>query len=467
MQYIVIILFLAVSNSAFSASPDIDKIDSSTLLSIDKKHHVFSTHFYKKFLSLPKWSGSNFSTIKSLDVAVTEHYNNKRGIIAAALIVKYKDLVTDNYDNISIFNFIRVLLDQNEWDTAKYLFDLIKREGDSTLISYTSYLFSIFTFKRNQWDLTLKYLEGGINDLPDEDHHYALLMKGISLQKLTRHRESIQFYKKILPSSKYYISSRLNMAIAYIRQGWWTDAYIILENILKDPKTLKQEESVNRLYLTLGYSFLNQEYYRNSRDAFRNVGISSIYTNRALLGISLPASSQEDYIGALKSISILKKKNTFDLPVDESYLLMPYYYEKLQQPSTASAGYSEAINYYKRRISGIQSILKSDIDLSSHSFDTSFNTTIRIGKNTVNFSSNYPDYFIDNYLTLIKYKPYVDSINDKKLTTQFFALKSEYETVIKNMIRSMLNQRVTYLKSYIDQSRFGLARLYDNNLVTN
>ena len=467
MQYILILIVALFSNSVYSATDETQDISAQTFYTIDKKHQSFSSHFYSLYLHQPMWRSSNFNTIKSLETAVKEHSSNNRGILSASLIIKYKEMINNHYDNMAVFNFLRVLLDQNEWNSAKSLYELIKKEGDSTLISNASYIFSIYYFKRNEWKKTLLYLKGIINDLPDEDYHHALLMKGISLQRLSSHRESISYYKLILPTSKYYISARLNMAIANIRQGWWTDAHIIIENTLKEPETRKKEEPLNRLYLTLGYSFLNQEYYRNSRGAFRNIGLTSLYTNRALLGISLTASNQEDYIGALRTISLLKNKETFDLAVDESYLLLPYFYEKLQQPSTASAGYLEAVNYYQKRIAGIKTIIQSDIDPENYPINTKNNTMINIGKNKIIFSSKYPDYFIENYLILISYKPYLNSIDNKKLTEEYRALKAEYEATIVEMIRTILGQRIKHLNSYMDQARFGLARLYDNNLVTN
>jgi hypothetical protein len=255
------------------------------------------------------------------------------------------------------------------------------------------------------------------------------------------------------------------MAIANIRQGWWTDGHILIEQALAQSESKQQEESLNRLYLTLGYSFLNQEYYRHSRNAFRKVGLRSTYTNKALLGLSLTAANQEDFIGALNAAKILKQQTTYALPVDEAYLLIPYYYEKLQQHTTATSGYTEAVTYYQKRISKIKTLINSPIDVSHYLVKNQQTTSILIENNPINFSQDYPEFILENYIKLHRYPPYLAILDNEELNEEFTQLRDTYENLIKNMIHTILKQRIQHLNSYMDQSRFGLARLYDNNLV--
>jgi hypothetical protein len=241
----------------------------------------------------------------------------------------------------------------------------------------------------------------------------------------------------------------------------------VIQNSLKSAESPEQEEALNRLYLTLGYSLLSQKNYRDSRDYFRYISVDSLFSNRALLGITLTAANQNDFVGALNSAHILKDKQTYALPVDESYLLIPYFYEKLQQPTTASAGYLEAINYYKKRITEVQSLIDSEIDLGNYPINTNINTTLEIENNPVNFSADYPDYFFENYSSLKIYARYLEQIDNEEIKSKYEQLKSQYEHTIVKMIRHILIKRVEQLNSYMGQSRFGLARLYDSNLVDN
>ncbi len=432
---------------------------------IDTLHHVFSENFHKHLSTRPDNRMINYQSPKLLKKAVKDLTDKNENMLAVSLIIRNIPMLKNNYDNLVIFDFIDLLLVNNEWNSANLLYNWLKKEGDRTLVSNTSYLFAKYSFKRQKWRTTLNYLENSINDLAGEEYNYALLMQGIAHQHLKNHRTAIVSYKKIPDSSNYYVSARLNMAIANIRQGWWTDGYLLIKHVLNKPQLENHEESLSRLYLTLGYSFLNQEYYRDSREAFRNVGTDNSHTNSALLGISLSAANQEDYIGALNAVRILKEKKTFELPVDEAHLLMPYYYEKLQQDTTATSAYTEAIQYYQGRISDIKNILQSDLNISKLEFSHTGNTSVSLNGNPINISLNYPDYFIENYILLKTYRPHLALIDNPGLNAEYHELQKKYETEIDRIIRNILEKRIEYLHSYMDQCRFGLARLYDNNLV--
>lgn len=466
MYFITIIISLFYSSGAYPNSNNSDQSFVSEFNEIDHIHHRFSQNFYSQLLRQSQWRLSDYQTINFLKKTVQKQMEKGREILAAGLIIKNISLLNNNYEHPEIFRFIKILLDQNEWHSANLLFDSIKQEDDPTLNSNAAYLLSTYAFKRNDWPQTLKHITAVNDDLLPEEYHHALLLKGISLQRLSKHRNAIAAYKKVPLSSQYYTTATFNMAIASIRQGWWTEGHALIENALKQPETKKNEKTINRLYLTLAYSLLKKQYFRNARNAFRKIGTQSTYTNRALLGIALTAANQKDYIAALKVITILKEKETFDLSVDESFLLTPYFYEKLQQFATASSGYLAAITYYQKRISGINSILQSDLDPARNQIHFNRDTTTEIGGNPINFSLQYPDYFIENYFRLNSYKVYLDAFNNKTLTTEFKKLKSRYEVVIIKTIRSILKQRIKHLNSYMDQARYGLARLYDNNLIT-
>ncbi len=461
--FIIFTLFF----SAILSSASVDAEDNISVLieSTDRKHQLFSAHFQTFLFAQPQWVPPKYKEIDPLLLEVEKHVSKNESILAANIILNNITVLNKQYDNKNITYFINVLLNQNDTKTANAIFDVVKNEGDQRLISNTTYVFAIFSFKRNKWKKTLQLLNGIITDLPDENYYHALLMQGISLQKLKKHRESIVYYEKIKPISKHYLAARLNIATANIRQGWWTDAHIIIKDALKSAESLKEEEALNRLYLTLAYSLMNQEFYRDSRNYFRSIGIGSVFANRALLGITLTAANQNDFVGALSTTNILKNKQTYDLPVDESYLLVPYFYEKLQQFTTASAGYLEAINYYQKRIANIQTILDSEINLDNHPINININTTIKINDNLIIFSHEYPDYFFENYLKLESYEKYFKNNINKKINTEYHQLSNEYKNIIIKMIRNILQKRIKHLDSYMNQSRFGLARLYDNSLA--
>lgn len=458
---LIITIGLLVSSAVYSSSESAQGTPASAFNKMDQAHQDFSKNFHQKLLQ-EAVTNSTSHTMASLEKAIQILIANKDSIMAVNLIIKNMPLLADNYDHPKMVQFIELLLTQNEKRSAEILYDLIKEEGDQLLFSNASYLFSTFEFKRNRWKQALEYLSGNIDDLPSGDHHTALLIKGISLQRQTLHRSAIETYELIPPSSDKYLAARLNLAISNIRQGWWSEGHTIIEQALNHPKAQKNKEAINRIYLTLGYSLIKQQYFRNARDTFRNITIDSKHTNRALLGIALAAASQEDYSGALSVINTLKKKQSYDLPSDESYLLLPYFYEQLSQSATASAGYFEAITYYQERIEAIEATIHTNTSprkYLNHTDDTIYVNNIPIKK-----SPDVPKFLIDNYLLLDNYSLHVKNINNKALTIEFELLKKKYEATITKMINTVLEQRIVHLNSYMDQARYGLARLYDSNL---
>ncbi len=356
-------------------------------------------------------------------------------------------------------------MEHNEWNSAIALFTTIQQESNRIILSNAQYAFAKYYFKRQKWKQTLDYLEGILTDIVTNDAHYALLIKGISLQKLKKHRAAIKVYESIPKTSKYYAYATLNKAVAYIRQDWWTDAHLVINEILQRHPEKVSNEMANRLFVVLGYSLMRKEYYRNARDTFRHVNLNSQYANRALLGLALTAANQNDFIGAINAVNILNAKMSFDLPSEESYLLLPYIYSKYDQPVTASASFGKAIEHYTQRIEEIKKLLlniNNHLNTGTHSVVN--NHELIINDYTLDFTRLYPKYFLENYSALEKLANNPNNPNNQKISRKLNKLYSDYQTTLIKMIHELLNQRISHLNSYIDQSRFGLARVYDNSI---
>ncbi len=453
---IVATLWLLAFNYAYCADVTITKINE-----LDKHFKTLSSEVYKKTIFIEKKPPKN---IKSL-YKITQKLNTQNKHHAAIkYIIQYKKLITENIDDDSIFFFINLLLKHNEWNTAYKLYQQIKAEGDKSLISNATFIFVKYYIDKNEWDKTLNLLTDIFDDLTIDDGHYALIMKGVALQYKKKHRVALQYYKQIPSSSKFYNQAQLNIAIVFIRQGWWADAHIVINKLLtKKTNDHLDPELRNRLYLVLGYSFLQQEYFRESRNAFRNIEQQSQYADRALLGISLAASSQGDNFGALNVLNILNGKKSQVLAVEESYLLLPFVYEKIGQLKTASASYTIALNYYKKRIYELKSIIKNINNNSVNNIKINQNL-INIKNNNINFTEEYPISFLNN---LKEIKAFKTSTMNIKLTRKINSLLNKYNTILVKIIVEKLNTRIIFLENYLNQSQFGIARLYDNSKTLN
>ena len=457
-----IVLFFACCSA--SAKLSIQPVNTKQINKLVSKFHTLSTQIYQYYAHSKTLK---FNKIDRLEKKVNEF--EKQDYVSAIILIK-SNLATikDNIDDKSIFYFISLLLEHNEWGTAHELFDFIKNDGEKSLISNVNFVFAKYYLKQNKWQKSAYLLTGIFDDLTEENANYAYLINGIALQRLKKHREAIKLYKNISENSIYYSTAQLNSAIADIRQGWWTDAHLLIKNLLQNNNINKSDEITNRLYLVLGYSLLQKEYYRDAREAFRNISLKSKYSNRALLGIALTAANQEDYIGALNALSILKNKNTSELSVEESYLLIPYVYGKIQKNMTASASYSEAIEYYENKILNINNVLSNKNKLYSLSNLKKDSGHFKINGTTIDFTRSYPVYFLDNMhdiKSLIKYINKPKNKSEKQFHKKLTSLQEQYKSMLSNMLYNILIQRKEYLNSYINQSRYGLARLYDNTTI--
>ncbi|MBI3560599.1 MAG: hypothetical protein HY080_02635 [Gammaproteobacteria bacterium] len=462
--YVVITtLILGVCSSFCNAAKGVaattPKSTATVFEDLNRHYYQFSAEFYAAYLRQQKPPG--YKTVEQLDSAVSTLTKNNQPIEATALVVQNIALIKKNIDNPKTLDFVELLLEQNEWKSAENLFSAVKEDGSKGLISNVNYLTAQYFFVRSQWNAVLSNLEGISGDLPRERQYHALLMQGIALQHLKKHRPALGLYEKIPPASKYYTPARINIAIADIRQDWWTDAHVEINTLLASPSMRNHYDTSDRLYTILGYSFLQQQYYRNSRDAFRNVGVDSPYANQALLGIALTAANQDDYIGALNAVRILKGKKSLDLSSDEAYLLMPYFYEKLQQPATASAGYNEAIQYYESRINGINQLLQTDATAFIKGITFNGEQSLSLQNNAIDTANRCPVAFVTEYLSLTQYKQLVAKLNQQKLSQSIATLETQYTAQLQEIVTAALRERISFLTDYMNQSRYGIARLLD------
>lgn len=450
---------LAISNSTTRAS-DIEEARLLEQISqLETEFKSLSTKFYKVSSTN---TDSRFKNITDIDLLLTiieRLVDTRQSVAAIQLLHINKKTVKENLDHKAIFTFTELLLNNNEWNFANELLSAIHEEGDRSLSAITQFIFAKYHATRNEWHQVNQLLKDTFTELSPENAAYAYLLNGSALQHLKKHREAVENYRKINTSSQYYPYAQLNIAIANIRQDWWTDALTTIKGIIKHTNKNSQDELTNRLYLVLGYSLLQKEYYRDARDSFRHIGLNSRYTNRALLGIGLTATNQGDYVGGLNALTILKEKKTSDLSVDESYLVIPYVYEKLQRQLTATTSYDEAMKYYKQRINKITHISSLQIKLSDISY-TEHTTNIIIKNNSLDYGKHFPKSFLNNHQKLLDF---LVTSKSKALDRKISTLTTKYNQLLQHLVIHLMQERAEQLKSYLNQSRFGLAQIYDSS----
>ncbi len=385
-------------------------------------------------------------------------------------LVKARQLIVTNLDTLTaasnsghpaIVSISDSLLQVNERQLAEKIYRLIENSGNVSNLAYLNFIFAKFYARNGQWHRVKPLLDDTFTDLSGNDVDYAYLLQGNASQHLKEHRKSVDSYRNIPPTSPYYIHAQLNIALASLRQGWVTEASSIINKILPDPPGEARNELVNRIYLVLGYALLQKEYFRDARKAFRSINLDSRYTNRALMGIALTAISQGDYVGGLNAVNALKQKNESDLSSEEAYLLMPHIYEKLNQPLSIEASLAESIDRYKTRLLQLEAVKIMPRDFDKLQLEQPAGVLL-FDDMQFDFTQHYPQYLFDNRQNL---KQLAGEVSAPELLSRIRALIDRYDHALNEAIVILVEQHMKYINSYLNQSRYALARHYDNQLV--
>lgn len=349
---------------------------------------------------------------------------------------------------------IELLLKYHAVGIANDLVEQISSQASHYTLARCDLAFAKYEAKFNEWSIALtrlKKIDIAV-DLPKTDGDQANIIIGSALQHEKQHRKALEYYLRVKPESNQYAIAQLNIALVYIRQDWWTDAQIAITQSLNAIQG-KDAELENRLYTILGYSQLQQGFYRNARESFRNVKINSEYASRALLGIGTAALNQEDFIGAINAFDKLKGNNDKDMSVAQSYLLNAYTLTKIKQNKSASVGYTEAINFYQQKANYYTEIIN---DITEHN---DANPQALIAKiSAANTESEATKLVQEMLSTSVLLNQALSAPAQSQLNRAYTMLYQQLLATASNEF----TQKQTVFNSYLNQSRFGLTRLYDS-----
>lgn len=398
--------------------------------------------------------------INNLDL-LAERFNQLK---TQGQIVSANQLIYHNLQNFTrypnhpaVIQFTDSLLMWNERHLAEKIYGLIQNSGDHSNLPYLNFTFAKHHARHRQWQAVNQLLEDIFTELSGDDVDYAFLLQGSAFQHLKQHRKSVESYNNIPLSSPYYIHAQLNTAIASIRQGWITEARSIIDKIIPISQNRQNSELTNRIYLVLGYALLQKEYYRDARKAFRGIGLDSEYTNRALMGISLTAISQGDYVGGLNAANLLKRKQGQDLSADEAYLVVPYIYEKLEQSLSIEGSLSESIDHYQTRLLQLSTLKHRLLDFDKLQLEEPSGDLV-LDNIRFDFSQKFPRYLLTNRHNL---SHLAVAISNADHHGKIEALSQQYDRLLTELVSTLIDQRIRFINSYLNQARYGLARHYD------
>lgn len=425
-------LLFALSLNVWAADTTQDKID-------DELGRVVSLTYTRLAASAktPKNLQGIYERAKSAYAA--EDYAG-----ALRILAENRALDTSHLGDVDLQKTIRLALQLYAHVQIEKL--LLDTQGDALAESTLLFELARFYAANQQWSKVIKLLtnQGPFEQLNKNDLAEAYVLLGTALQKEKKHREAIRFYEKIEAGSEHFRIAQLNLASALLRQEWWTDAHIAIKAALNENKS-KRNELDYRLYTMMGFSQIQFGFYRDARESFRNVAISSQYSQRALLGIGIAALHQQDFIGALNAFDKLRIQPQKDISVAEAHLLSAFTLRQLEQFDAATLRYQEAIDYYQILSGEIQATISSPTAKPIHFLRLEHNRDRLIQNNSRKIA-------LLNGLSDL-------GLSESSATS---ALNNKILNASAMRAKQLLNDEKNAIDSYLSQSRFGLASLYDS-----
>ncbi len=459
LQLLCVIGMALLTNNLWAANETNTELSKTTQPANTRLTQEFQSITTLTYRDLTKNAGifRAQNSLKELQESVASADKNDNSSLAVGLIAANLGLITHNLNADALQFFAKTLLKHHAELLAKELLTIADNNGDSYMVGRINFELAKHYAEQNDWKLATDTLDkiDISNNLISNDADEAFIILGAALQQEKKHRESLAYYNKIKPASTQYRIAQLNTAIAYIRQDWWTDAQLAIDNALA--ADVKDNDGLtNRLHTVLGFSQLQNGFYRNARESFRNVQVKSDYSNRALLGLGMAALHQEDFIGALNAFNHLKQKDPTDISVMESYLLSAFTLEKLKQQKTATASYSEAINFYEQKHQDYENLRNKLVAQRSNGV-IEHHLVEAINKDLHKIQPQLTTLFsqIKIINQLLAYNP----SNNQQIALK--QLNSRLNDFYVALASDAIQQKINILNSYLSQSRFGLAKLYD------
>lgn len=422
---------------------------------LDSAFQHWSSRFYQAYVAQHDLARSENMRLLTAGLPPA---NPEQTIVAIAQIKANLPVVLKHFTTPEFVEILRLLYQHNETATLKAITDFIAEEGDPPVRSQNYFLLAQYYQARRQWDGVVASLaQVRRPHLSAGDAQYADLLHGYAWQAQRKHRNATQYYQRIPARSPYFVHARLNEGTAYLRQGWWTEAHLEFEQVLKAEQV--DAEFKNRTYVVLGYSQLHHEFYRDARNTLRKVSLDSAHTNKALMGLGVAAAYQEDHAGALNAFVLLSRKEDVDLSVDEAFLLIPPVHQQMGDLVAAGDAYQAAIRHYQQRLQVLQKARESLVQTGDTPVPTLLAQMDARGGELYGEQNLIPAYMLDNYQLLIAMKPRAP---ESRLRDDAEILELSYQRVLKDLVRQNISLREAMLESYLSQARYGLAQIYDN-----
>ena len=198
------------------------------------------------------------------------------------------------------------------------------------------------------------------DSLPDYRQAERLnLLANIYLNQ-KKYDKAVDTLKEFPADSTWQAYAQFNLGVAFVKIGKLEEGIEQLTLIGKmKPKSSEMIALRDKANLALGYAHLKHEQPDAASEAFNRIRLNGPLSNQALLGVGWAWNMQAQYNMALLPWIELKSRSTFDPAVQESYLAIPYNFERIAKPKLALVYYTGATKSYEAQLRKLDNISKA------------------------------------------------------------------------------------------------------------
>jgi len=304
-------------------------------------------------------------------------------------------------------------------------------------------------YRHGDYDHAIEYLKKIDDTLDDESVYKALLIYGLIYFEKNNYKKSKYFLKRIEKSSGVYKYAQYNLALINMKSSWWAEAEENLVNAINSIDVLTvsktDEELLDKMYLTLGYSKINRKNFRDAKSSFEKISINSALQSRGLLGVAMSEIGMGNLSKAAPILKHIIKNSSNDEYLDALVTLPQVYHHANNIKLT--------VDYYQSALERLREYQR-DVDKESNKYDYHKINSLW-DRNNINKRITVIEQLKNQFVLTMKQRDHIDNIEKQ--------LKSE----ISKYLKSINQQTSKKIDEYIKQVKYSMAVIYDEAVASN
>jgi len=194
---------------------------------------------------------------------------------------------------------------------------------------------------------------------PDREAERLHLLANVYMSQ-KNYPKAIEVLKNFRGDSEWEAYARFNLGVALVKAGELQEGTELLDDV-GDMNPFRISHELNALRdkanLALGFAYMRSNNPVEAQTHFQRVRLRGPLSNKALLGLGWSFTNQEKYKEALNAWLELQTRKALDTTVQESLIAVPFTIEKMNKPRLSMKYYQTAITAYTAEINQLENVM--------------------------------------------------------------------------------------------------------------